>query len=229
MIIGNGQFLKGDCLELMLEIPDGSVDMICTDVPYNAVNRKSSGLRNLDKGIADSAEFDMRALVLQSSRVLKGSAYVFCGREQIGPLSTLMEENGLTVRVGVWQKTNPSPMNGEKLWLSGLEFCVFGRKPKATFNEHCKSPLWSFASQKSKIHPTQKPIKLFEHLIRASSNPGDLVLDPFAGSGTAAIAAENAGRRWTCIERDPTYYEAAVGRVSDHVSRLPLFPDHSKP
>jgi len=68
------------------------------------------------------------------------------------------------------------------------------------------------------IHPTQKPVALFEYLIRTYTNPGETVLDNTAGSGTTAIAAENAGRRWICMERDPTYYESAVGRVWEHVS-----------
>src|SRR5690606_36590120 len=64
-------------------------------------------------------------------------------------------------------------------------------------------------------HPTQKPVALFEYLISTYTNEGEHVLDNTAGSGTTAIAAENTGRRWTCIERDPTYYEAAVRRVAE--------------
>lgn len=67
-------------------------------------------------------------------------------------------------------------------------------------------------------HPTQKPVALFEYLIRTYTNPGELVLDNTAGSGTTAIAAENAGRKWICMERDPDYYAAAVGRVYDHAA-----------
>lgn len=67
-------------------------------------------------------------------------------------------------------------------------------------------------------HPTQKPVALFEYLIRTYTNPGETVLDNTAGSGTTAIAAENSGRKWICMERDPTYYESAIGRVWGHVS-----------
>lgn len=63
------------------------------------------------------------------------------------------------------------------------------------------------------FHPTQKPVALFEYLIRTYTNEGDLVLDNCAGSGTTAVAAESAGRRWICIERDPDYYAKAVDRV----------------
>jgi site-specific DNA-methyltransferase (adenine-specific) len=75
-----------------------------------------------------------------------------------------------------------------------------------------------FARDASKVHPTQKPVALFEYLIATYTNDGDLVLDNTAGSGTTAIAAENMSCRWICIERDPDYYAAAIARVYDHVS-----------
>jgi site-specific DNA-methyltransferase (adenine-specific) len=73
-----------------------------------------------------------------------------------------------------------------------------------------------FSAEKG-VHPTQKPVALFEYLIRTYTNEGDLVLDNTAGSGTTAIAAENAGRRWICIERDDKYFAAATERVQKHV------------
>lgn len=67
------------------------------------------------------------------------------------------------------------------------------------------------------FHPTQKPVALFEYLIRTYTNPGELVLDNTAGSGTTAIAAEQSGRRWVCIERDLDYSLAAMDRIARHV------------
>ena len=66
-------------------------------------------------------------------------------------------------------------------------------------------------------HPTQKPVALFEYLIRTYTNPGETVLDNCAGSGTTAIAAERTGRRWICIEKDPGYYMGACGRIHDAI------------
>ena len=68
-------------------------------------------------------------------------------------------------------------------------------------------------SRERGLHPTQKPVALFEYLIRTYTDEGMLVLDNCAGSGTTAIAAERTGRRWLCIEREPSYYYPAVGRV----------------
>jgi DNA modification methylase len=106
-------------------------------------------------------------------------------------------------------------MNGSKLWVSGLEFCVFARLPKATFNEHCKKALWDSPSGRSKIHPTQKPDKLFERLVLASSNMGGIILDPFMGSGTTGIACANTDRRFIGIEKEDKYFEIAKARIEE--------------
>lgn len=80
-----------------------------------------------------------------------------------------------------------------------------------------------FDKEESHYHPTQKPVSLFEYLVRTHSNPGEVVLDNCAGSGTTAIAAERANRRWICIERDPEYFAKAVERVRNEVASKGLF------
>ena len=215
--LGRGRFMLGDCLERMCELPDASVDMILCDLPYGEVSQESGGLRLLDRGTADRCDIDLSVLVGVWRRLCTGSVYAFCGTEQISPLVEHLRSVGFTVRVGAWNKTNPSPMNGSRLWVSGLEFCVFGRLPKATFNEHCKKALWDAPSGRAKIHPTEKPISLFRRLIEASTDEGMTVLDNCAGSGTTAIAAERTSRRWICIERDPEYYAKAVERVQAEI------------
>lgn len=209
------ELMQGDCLELMKTIPDQSVDMVLCDLPYGEVSQKSSGLRKLDRGNADRCDMDLAAVVFEFDRLCTGSVYAFCGMEQISPLVALFRKRGMTVRVGAWEKTNPSPMNGSRLWLSGLEFCVFGRKPKATFNAHCKKALWQAPSGQSKVHPTQKPVTLMETLILASSDPGQTVLDNCMGSGTTGVACVNTGRKFIGIERDPDYFKIAERRIYD--------------
>ena len=210
----------GDCLERMKEIPDASVDMVLCDLPYGEVAQKSSGLRLLDRGDADRCDIDLDALVGEFHRVCSGSVYAFCGTEQISPLVAAFRTFGMTTRVGAWEKTNPSPMNGSRLWVSGLEFCVFARKPNAIFNEHCKKALWQAPSGRSKIHPTQKPVALMERLILASTNEGDVVLDNTMGSGTTGVACANTGRKFIGIEREPKYYEIAKARISEAVNKI---------
>lgn len=204
---------KGDCLEEMKKIPDGSVDMILCDLPYGEVTQKSSGLRLLDRGKADECSMDLSVVADEFNRICNGTIYAFCGTEQISVLVGHFKRHGMTTRVCAWEKTNPSPMNGTRLWLSGLEFCVFARKPNATFNEHCKKALWQFPSGRSKVHPTEKPVKLMERLVLASTNPGDVVLDNCMGSGTTGVACANTGRKFIGIERDDKYFDIAKSRI----------------
>ena len=144
----------GDCLELMSRIPAGSVDMVLTDIPYDVVSRNSGGLRNLDKGAADIKTFSLSALLSGYGRLAPRSLYIFCATEQVSELRNGLVGLGYTTRLGVWEKTNPSPMNGQTLWLSGVECCVFGRIKGAVFNE-----------MRSKTKVLQKPI--------LSNNPRD--------------------------------------------------------
>lgn len=205
----------GDCLEVMKSIDDKSVDLVLTDIPYGVVNRDHGSLRVLDKGVADTLTFNLKDFVKEVDRVCKGSVYVFCGTEQVSELRALLIDFGLTTRLCIWEKSNPSPMNGEKLWLSGIECCVFGRNKKTTFNEHCKNTVWKFPNGRSKQHPTEKPLKLFEYLVGVSSNEGDVVLDPCMGSGTTGVACKNLNRKFIGVEKDATYFEVAKERIND--------------
>lgn len=205
-----------DCIQGMKQLSNNSIDMVLTDLPYGEVNRKSGTLCNLDKGIADICNIDLLALCAEYARICKGTIYLFCGIKQISELTKLLQQHGFSTRLGQWEKTNPFPMNGKYMWLSGSEFCVIGRKPKATFNRHCEKPIWQYPVGRNKLHTTQKPVLLFEYLIESSTNEGDLVLDCCMGSGTTAIAAINAKRNYIGFELDRGYYDIACKRVDDH-------------
>lgn len=214
----------------LFSIPDKSVPLVLTDIPYGCVSgRKEGGLRRINKDGADEVNFDLGELVDQVARVCSGSVYMFCGPNQVSRIYSGLVEHGLTCRTCFWEKTNPSPMNGEHLWLSSVECCIFGRWPKATFNEFCKSPVWRFPSGSSKIHPTQKPMDLFRYLVRVSSNPGDLVLDPFMGSGTTACAAAVEGRPFLGFELNPTFHQVANQRLRELTGPFKLYGDIGQP
>jgi DNA modification methylase len=216
--------IHGECLEEMAKLPDKSVDLILCDIPYGEVEQVSSGLRLLDRGSADRCGIDLQVMCDEFSRLCVGSVYVFCGTEQISPLVKSLKGLSFTTRVGAWNKTNPSPMNGDRLWVSGLEFCIFGRLPKATFNEHCKKALWDAPSGRSKTHPTEKPVSLFQRLVAASSNEGDTVLDNCMGSGTTGVACLNTGRKFIGIEKDEIYFTKAKERIENRWSELNEVP-----
>lgn len=202
-----------DCIEAMSKLSDKSIDLTVTDIPYGEVNRKSAGLRNLDKDKADVVNFNLPNLVDELCRLTKGSIYIFCGINQVSTIRETMTKNKMSTRLCIWEKTNPSPMNGDKIWLSGIEACVFGKFSKATFNEHCKNTVFRYPCGRNKIHPTQKPEELIERLVLASSNIGDLVLDPFSGSGTTAVVCKKTNRNFIGFELDKEYYDKAVDRI----------------
>ena len=206
--------MLGDCIEKMRDIPDGSVDCVAADIPYGEVKQKSSGLRKLDRGNADTCNFDIVFFAQECARISSGSIYIFCGIGQISAIdNALRNDCGLTTRLCQWEKTNPSPMNGTRLWLSGSEFCVFARKPKAYFGRKCEKPIWSFPVGRSKEHPTEKPVALMEYIIESSCPVGGTVADFTMGSGTTGVAAKNLGRSFIGIELDVTYYAMACRRI----------------
>lgn len=213
----------GDCMEYLPQLADDSVTMTLTDVPYNEINRDNNGLRNLDKGVADSSEFDLDAVLKQLWRVTKGSFYIFCGYGQLSQIEKFFVAKGCPVRIIVWEKNNPSPMNGDKLWLSGIELAVFSRKPKACFNFNCLNTVLKFPVAEATGHPTPKPVNLFSTLILASSQEGDTVLDPFIGGGTTGVAALKMGRHYIGMEKEKTYYDIATKRIWEQKRQLTLF------
>ena len=203
---------NADCFDILKD-KYKIADLTLTDIPYGKVNRESNGLRNLDKDKADIVTFDLIELVNMLCNVTKGSIYIFCSTEQVSDIRKTMVQHKMSTRLCIWEKTNPSPMNGDKIWLSGVECCVYGKFPKATFNEHCKNTVFRFPCGRNKLHPTQKPIELFEKLILASSNEGDMVLDSFMGSGTTGVACKNTNRNFIGIEKDEKYFNIAKNRI----------------
>ena len=212
-----------DCLEGMRQIPDGRIDCVCTDIPYNEVNREDNGLRNLDKQAADVGDFDVSDLTRALCRKTKGSIYMFCGINQVSDIRKAMTELDLSTRLIIWEKTNPSPMNGDKIWLSGIECCVFGKRSGATFNEFCKNTVFRYQSGERDIHPTQKPVTLIRRFILASTNENDVVLDPFMGSGTTAIACIKERRHFIGFELSKEYFDKACKRIKAEQAQLTLF------
>lgn len=207
-----------DCLEGMKRIPDGSVDMILTDIPYGVVNRRSNGLRDLDKGNADVFSLDLQTLLDELTRISKGQIIIFCGKEQFSDIYEFFANKKGTTRPIVWHKSNPSPMNGQYVYLSGVELAVwFKPRGRKVFNAHCKNTVFKHSNGSRKIHPTQKNVNLFEELITDNTNENEIVLDPFMGSGTTAIACINTDRQYIGFELDKEYYNLTQNRIEDTI------------
>ena len=209
---------NGDCLEIMDKlIEEGvKVDMVLTDIPYGEVNRaKESGLRKLKKGNADIETFRLNELLPRINDICNGSIYIFCGIEQVSEIRKFFREKDILTRLCIWEKNNPSPINCQHHWMSSIECCIYAKKKGATFNEHYKSCVWRNPVGRSKIHPTEKPLKLFTYLVETSSNKNDIVLDCCFGSGTTGVACMNTGRRFIGIELDNNYFNIASKRIEE--------------
>lgn len=207
----------GNAIELLKKIPTNSIPMVLTDIPYGVINRESSGIRSFDKKDADIVDFSIQQLINEITRVCSGSIYIFCSSEQISELRSGLANKKLTTRLCIWEKTNPSPVNCQYMWMSGIETCVYARKSGSTFNEHYKNSVWRFPNGRSKRHPTEKPLKLFEYLVNASSKPGDLILDPFMGSGTTAEACLKNKRDFVGFDISKEYVNIANERVKNYI------------
>lgn len=185
------EIINIDCMDYMKNMDSVSVDFTLTDIPYNAVNRKSNGLRNLEKSKADILTFDLNAFLELLYRITKNSIVIFCGKEQFSTIYAFFANKKGTVRPIIWQKSNPSPMNGQYVYLSGIELAVwFKRSGATTFNAHCKNTVFKFSNGKSKHHPTEKNHQLLTELILDNTDENDIVFDPCAGSGSHLLVAK---------------------------------------
>jgi site-specific DNA-methyltransferase (adenine-specific) len=216
-----------DCREILPHLP--KADAVITDPPYAEVNRTTKGLRFVDKGCADAELFPLIKLLPSLTSLQATSFYIWCGIGQISDIRLAFVEAGMSVRLCIWEKSNPSPMNGEYLWLSSIEYCVFGRRKGATFNELCKSPVFRGPIADANGHPTPKPEWLLAKIIHASTDLSQTILDPFMGSGTTLVAAKNLGRKAIGIEIEEKYCEIAARRLEQEVFDFSPLPPRIKP
>ena len=211
------KLLQGDCMELMNNIPNESVDLVLTDIPYNEVNREDNGLRKLDKENADILTFDLINFLEQLYDKTKSTIIIFCGKEQVSIIHSFFnnkQKKGKgTVRQLIWEKSNPSPMNGQHIYLSGVENAIWFKKRGGTFNAHCKNTVFKYPIGRSKLHPTEKNHLLLQELILDNSNENDLILDPCMGSGSTGVVALQNNRNFLGIELNQNYFEIAKNRL----------------
>jgi site-specific DNA-methyltransferase (adenine-specific) len=229
--------INGDCLEVMKQIEDHSVDMILCDLPYGTTACKWDTVINFDQ------------LWSAYKRVIKANGAIVLTASQ--PFTTLLIGSNLNAFKHSWvwdKKAAANIMNARNSPLKVHEdVCVFSYQ-KATYNpqmvkgksrvkgghkerdniyghqeakvgvvsdEYYPKSIIEFsnASRNDKQHPTQKPVALFEYLIKTYSNPGETILDNCLGSGTTAVAAINTDRNFIGIELDPGYCEIAGNRI----------------
>lgn len=149
-------------------------------------------------------------------RVTSNSVCIFCSKEQFSSIFSYFSKKSGTTRAVVWNKTNPSPMNGQYIYLSGVEVGVwFKKKGAKTFNAHCKNTVFNYPNGRNVWHPTQKNLNLFKDLVLDNTNEGQLVFDPCMGGGTTAIACLETSRKYFGFELDIEFYNKTMERLKE--------------
>jgi site-specific DNA-methyltransferase (adenine-specific) len=176
-----------------------------------------------DYGDWDS-KFTLESLnefVSEFYRVLRkgGTAIVFFDLWKITDLKNILEDNKFKQpRFIEWIKTNPQPLNSSRNYLTNCrEIALLGVKGGSpTFNSKYDNAIYKYPLQggKDRFHPTQKSLPLFQDLIAKHSNPGDLILDPFSGSGTTAVAAKLTERNFIGCEVDQKFFDKSIDRLN---------------
>jgi len=242
--------LPGDCLEVLRELPERSVDVVFADPPYNL--QLSGELRRPNDSIVDAVDdpwdrfasfraYDQftRAWLGQVRRVLKdsGTLWVIGSYHNIFRIGSNLQDLGFWVLNDViWRKTNPMPNFRGRRFTNAHETLIWCAKSaeqkRYTFNYEAMKALNDDLQMRSdwllpicsgterlkvdgrKAHSTQKPEALLFRVLLAASNKGDVVLDPFFGSGTTGAVARRLGRRYIGIEREPAYVALARRRIA---------------
>lgn len=227
----------GDSRDVLPNLTGGG--LVVTDPPYSVSvagsshsGRPGKGSRRLDFFTGDT---DWRATTRMAVDVLRlsleacaplSSLYAWVGHRQIGPVVRMVERGGRSSRLLGWVKACPAPPPPGAGWPSALEVCVYAYPAGRTWTHSAqnapRSNVFTADSfrhgQPGKVdHPTQKPECVIRPLVLASSNPGDVVIDPFSGSGTTLVVAKAEGRRAIGIEREERYCAVAAARLRQAV------------
>lgn len=203
------RIIAGDCLKVLPQMPAASVDLILTDPPY-LVNYRSQDGRTV---AGDQQDFWIRPAFEAMYRVLKNDRFCvsFYGWSKADKFFQAWRTAGF-YPVGhlVWTKPYPSAGHFVQYHHEQAYLLAKGRpaKPQALLRDVLE---WKYSG--NELHPTQKPVAALLPLILAFSKMRDVVLDPFSGSGSTAVAARLLGRQYIGIELSPDYCQAAEARL----------------
>jgi len=227
---------RGDCIQIMQSMPEGSVDAIITDPPYcsggvseaSRTAAKAQGVKSAEAARSRFAWFVgdnmgtaglvflLRAMAFEAARVVKksGSILVFCDWRMIPNITPAIESAGLRFQnIVVWDKGSIGMGQG---FRSQHEMILHFTNGKPEYFDKGTPNIISCrrVAAGGRHHQTQKPVELLQRLIRVVTKPGDIILDPFGGSGSLAVAASGIERNHICIEREQTFVDIANMRSS---------------
>lgn len=225
------------CLDGLKSMPDESVDLIFTDPPYYQYRAQNvAGLKN-HKDVVTEFDFDgfdseedyldfLENVLSECYRVAKPGAagYLWCGDDFVSYLNRMVEKVGFQFRKVIhWHKTNPFPaIYTRKMYANSMEMMVhFSKGTPKTWNHKPVNKMHNFIEapicmgKERTAHKTQKPLKVCLPFIEISSNAGDLILDPFMGSGSTAVAAKKLHRNFIGFETNPEFCAIAEQRIAE--------------
>lgn len=246
---GVGAIYTADSFEKIKEVPDRSVDVILTDPPYNLGQYSTGNLKmrwrkdfNNDIASWDQETFSPRAWVEEFKRVLKptGNLFAFTSYNLLGAWHAAFDPEFDTFQFIVWHKSNPPPKLRRAGFLNSCELIICAWNKGHTWNFGRQSEMHNFIEApicmgrertKDPKHPTQKPMRVLEHVLKLGSNVGDLVFDPFMGVGSSGVAAVNMKRRFLGFDQEATYVRAAAQRFEQVCSlkAVPIKPGDAQP
>jgi len=225
------EIILGDSKKLITELPDNSVDLILTDPPYNlggysTGNMKFSWRSEINNDIAawDTETFRPSEWAQEFVRILKpdGNLFAFCTYNLLGEWHGTFDPIFDTFQFMVWHKTNPVPKIRRAGFLNSCELIICAWNKGHVWNFTKQNEMHNFIESpicmgrerlKDPVHPTQKPIRVLQHVVKLASQPNALVFDPFMGVGSSGEAALRLGRRFLGFEIQRAYYEAATRRL----------------
>ena len=221
-MINLNSIFNEDCIDTFSKIEDKSVDLVIADPPYDIVSGGSGGCfgtqkRDYHSGVK-SLSYGFDNLVLdECKRILKVfNCYFFCSKDQVLQILLWAHENKLNSDILCYHKLNPIPTVNNK-YLSDTEYIIYMRDTGAYLGGNYATKKKYFVQNNSKSdfdHPTVKPLNIIRTLIFNSSRVGDVVYDPYMGSGTTAVACIIEKRNFIGSEIDSKYYKVAKDRIN---------------
>lgn len=219
------KLLNGDCLEIMKQIPNESVDMVLTDPPYLCDYSRHDSKSRFSKKIANdennSANECMIEKYLQECyRIMKDNTaiYCFCNYKKIDFFKQQIETAGFNLKnIIIWDKQRNGMGDLSTTFGYSYEFIIFASKGQPKIRGKRISDVWQFARVKPKEqeHQNQKPVDLLVQAIEKSSDENSVVFDGFMGSGSTGVACINTNRDFIGIELDENYFNIAKKRIEE--------------
>ena len=211
------QIICGDCLEVMQGIPDKSIDLVLTDPPYGINYLSNMRGERFNRIINDENDYRLVTYPILNEKLKEDSvALIFCSFKNYSKDYLELTSYFDVKNCIIWDKGGGGIGDLFHSLLTDYEMVIVAHKGKCLIRGKRDGSVWNYPKvpPSKMIHPTQKPIELIKALIEKFSDENDLILDPFLGSGTTALACLELNRHFIGIELSPEYCEIARNRIS---------------